>query len=111
LAGQLNALTAMPAREGGNTYDEGVVLNTAMAITAKSFFFNTGPTGQRALAAMTKKMAANVASDLPADVVARSEEYGRQVAAHIFAWSETDGGARIENMGFPLQYTISKEPG
>lgn len=111
LAGQLNGFTAVPAREPGKAYDEGVVLNTAMAITAKNFFSHTGPTGQRALAAMTKKMAADVASDVPPDVVARSEDYGRKVAGHILAWSADDGGAEIENMGFPREYAVSKEPG
>ena len=111
LAGQLNGLTAVPAREAGQSYDEGVVLNTAIAITAKKFFSNTGPTGQRALAAVTKKMASETAKDVPDDVAARSQAYGKQVADHIIAWSDTDGGAVIENMGFPLKYTVSKEPG
>lgn len=111
LAGQLNGLTAVPKREQGQTYDDGVILNAAMAITAKSYFSHTGPTGQRALAALTKKMADTVGKDVPADVVARSEDYGRKVAEHVIAWSETDGGAVIENMGFPRQYAVSKEPG
>jgi hypothetical protein len=111
LAGQLNGLSATPAREPGAVYDEAVILDTAMALQAKNFFSHTGPTGQRALAAMTKKMAAKVADDLPADVVARSEAYGRKVAEHILAWSEGDGGAEIRNMGFPLDYAVSKEPG
>jgi hypothetical protein len=111
LAGQLNGLTPLPAREAGKTYDEGMVLNTAIAITAKKYFSNTGPTGQRALAAVTKKMAAETAKDVPQDVVARSQAYGRQVADHIIAWSDKDGGAKIENMGFPLEFALSKEPG
>jgi PAP2 superfamily len=44
---------------------------------------------------------------LPADVVARSETHGRAVAEHILAWSRDDGGAVIENMGFPLQYELT----
>jgi len=111
LSGQLNGLTPVPVREEGATYDEGVILNTAMALTAKSYFSHTGPTGQRALAALTKKMAETVVKDVPADVVIRSEDYGRKVAEHIIAWSDTDGGAVVENMGFPLEYPVSKEPG
>jgi hypothetical protein len=111
LSGQLNALTPLPDRDADATYDEGVILNAAMAVTANTYFSNTGPTGQRALEAITRKMAESVAADLPADVVKRSEEYGRKVAGHIIAWSETDGGAVVENMGFPRDYTVSKEPG
>lgn len=111
LAGQLNELKPLPKREPGKAYDEGVILNAAMAMTAKTYFSNTGPTGQRALLALTSKMTERVAADLPADVVARSEDFGRKLAGHIIAWSETDGGAVIENMGFPREYAVSKEPG
>jgi hypothetical protein len=111
LAGQLNELKPLPAREQGKAYDEAVILNAAMSITANKFFSNTGPTGQRALLALTNKMSERVAQDLPEDVVSRSEDFGRKVAAHIIAWSDTDGGAVIENMGFPREYTLSKEPG
>jgi hypothetical protein len=111
LAGQLNELKPLPAREQGKAYDEAVILNAAMSITANKFFSNTGPTGQRALLALTNKMSERVAQDLPADVVSRSEDFGRKVADHIIAWSDTDGGAVIENMGFPREHTLSKEPG
>jgi hypothetical protein len=110
LAGQLNGLTPVPAREAGQAYDESVVLNAAIAVTAKNFFSHTGPTGQRALAAMTKKMAADVATDIPADVAARSVAYGNTLAAHILAWSQDDGGAKIDNMGFPREYKLTPGP-
>ncbi len=108
LAGQLNGLAQVPQREAGKTYDEAVVLQAAMAFAAQNFFENTGPTGQRALAALEAKLRAEAAAGLPADVVVRSEDYGRAVARHILAWSQDDGGAVIENMGFPLQYELTK---
>ncbi|MBL0370466.1 vanadium-dependent haloperoxidase [Rhizobium sp. KVB221] len=110
LAGQLNALTPAPQREAGKTYDEAVVLDAAIAFAAQNFFTHTGPTGQRALAAMSKKMRAKVADGLPDDVVARSEAHGKAVAEHILKWSETDGGAVVENMGFPLEYKLTPGP-
>ena len=110
LAGQLNGLTPTPKREPGKTYDEAVVLNAAITFAAQNFFTHTGPTGQRALAAMSKKMRANVTDGVTGDVAARSEQYGKAVAQHIFAWSETDGGAKIENMGFPLEYKLVAGP-
>ena len=51
-----------------------------------------------------------VTSGPPADVVARSEAYGQAVAAHILAWSQDDGGAVVENMGFPLEYKLTPGP-
>src|SRR5690606_20469387 len=47
LAGQLNGFEAVPVRAANAVYDEAVVLNAALAFTAKNFFSNTGPTGQR----------------------------------------------------------------
>jgi hypothetical protein len=110
LSGQLNGLTPSPSREVGKTYDEAVVLNSAIAFAAQSYFTHTGPTGQRALAAMSKKMRANVSDGVAADVVARSEAHGKAVAGHILEWSMTDGGAVIENMGFPLEYKLTPGP-
>ena len=108
LAGQLNGLTPAPQREAGKTYDEAVVLQAALAFAAQNFFENTGPTGQRALASLEAKLRTKATAGLPADVAVRSEDYGRAVAKHILAWSQDDGGAVIENMGFPLRYELTK---
>ena len=110
LAGQLNGLTAGPQREAGKAYDEAVVIHAAMDFAAQNFFENTGPTGHHAMAALKAKLQAEVSAGVPADVVARSEAYGRAVAAHILAWSQDDGGAVIENMGFPMTYELTKGP-
>ncbi len=111
LAGQLNELDAVPKREAGATYDELVVLDAAMGAAVASLFSNTGPTGQHAIAAAAKKWSVPAAEGVPADVVERSVAYGHAVAAHIGQWSLTDGGADIQNMGFPLQYDLPKGDG
>ncbi len=110
LAGQLNGLTPVPQREKGVAYDEAVVMQAALSSAAREFFGNTGPTGQRALKRMTEKLSSEVSAGLASDLVARSEAYGKSVTAHILAWSESDGGAKIENMGFPLEFTLNKGP-
>jgi hypothetical protein len=109
LAGQLNGLGAGPSREPGKLYSEAVVIQSAMAAAANNFFSNTGPTGQRALKAMEAKLGEKAAAGLPLDVAARSDAYGKALAAHILAWSATDGGAIVENMGFPYSYDL--QPG
>jgi hypothetical protein len=111
LAGQLNGLKPVPQREAGKTYDEALVLHASMAFAAQNFFENTGPTGQRALASLEAKLRMEVSVELPADVAVRSADYGRSVAKHILAWSQDDGGAVIENMGFPLHYELTKGAG
>lgn len=110
LAGQLNELQAGPQRAAGEIYDDAVVVQAAMASAVKNLFGNTGPTGQRAIASIEKKLRGEVMAAAPADVVARSEAHGRAVAEHILAWSLDDGGATVENMGFPLEYELTVGP-
>jgi len=110
LAGQVNGLTPPPSREDGATYDAAVALHAVLAASVAGYFSNTGPTGQRAMAAMTRKLGEQVAEGVAADVAARSQTYGQAVAAHILNWSLTDGGADITNMGFPYDFTPAKGP-
>lgn len=110
LAGQLNGFTPVAQREGGMAYDEAVVMQAALSSAAREFFGNTGPTGQRALKRMTEKLSAEVSAGLTPDLVARSHAYGESIAAHILAWSLQDGGAKVENMGFPLEFALGSRP-
>ena len=110
LAGQVQGLKPVPLREAGQEFHEAVVLHAALASIIRHLFANTGPTGQRAMNAMGSKLGAKVADGVASDVAARSEAYGRTVAAHIQAWAAEDGGAVIENMGFPLQMDLPNEP-
>ncbi len=109
LAGQVNGLTAVPAREAA-VYDENLVLHGVMCEAVFTFFGNTGPTGQRAMAAMKAKLGAKLAAGVAEDVVARSLAYGASVAKHIEEWSQSDGGAVIDNMGFPREWVLTAGP-
>jgi hypothetical protein len=109
LAGQLNALTPPPAREAA-PYDEACVLQSALAASAQAFFANTGPTGQRAMEKLKEHLGAKAMDGIEAGVVARSIAHGQAVAAHILAWSRDDGGAVVENMGFPQSFTPGTDP-
>ena len=110
LAGQLNALQPLPQRTADQTYDEFIALDSALASLMQNLFGNTGPTGQRAMAALEDKLHTDIAANAPADVAARSEAYGRAVADHIWKWSLDDGGAVVENMGFPERYDLKPGP-
>ena len=110
LAGQLNGMPAMPARQAGARYDEAIVLDSALAFATEHYFSHTGPTGQRAMAALKGKLAAATSADVPAEIVLRSSAYGELLAEVIYQWSLTDGGAVGENMGFPLDYALQPGP-
>jgi len=109
LSGQVTDLAALPARDPG-PHDAACVLHAALAAAAQAYFGNTGPTGQRAMAAMAERMGTKASDGIAADVVARSIARGEAVAAHILAWSLADGGAVVENMGFPQSYTPGANP-
>lgn len=110
LAGQLNGLTPVPARDPAVAYDEALVLNAAMERAVTAFFGNTGPSGQQAMARMAERKRARLSEGLDPAVVERSIAHGLAVAEHILAWSAEDGGAVIVNMGFPYDYTPNPGP-
>lgn len=109
LAGQLTDLPPLPDRAPG-AYDEPCVLHAALQAAVSALFANTGPTGQRAMEAMGRKLGETASAGIDSAVVARSVSHGQAIAAHLLAWAATDGGAVIENMGFPLSYSPGTRP-
>jgi hypothetical protein len=110
LVGQLHDLKALPKRNSGAAYDEAVVLDAALSSALLRFFDNTGPTGQRALKAMDVKFTPTVVSGVPADVVDRSQAYGRALTEAVGVWADGDGRSEVQNMGFPLEYKLKDGP-
>jgi hypothetical protein len=82
-----------------------------MSAVVTEMFLNTGPSGQRALAAQRDKLDAATAEGVDPAVVDRSRAYGSAIAAHILAWAADDGGREIVNMGFPPDYKLVEGPG
>lgn len=95
----------------GIVYDEAALLHEALATAAQDLFANTGPTGQRAMAAMTEKIRARIAEGKSEDRLSASRDLGVAIAAHVLAWSKSDGGAIIDNLGFPMVYELKEGPG
>ncbi len=108
LVGQITDLPPLPAPEG--EIDMAVALQAAYASGARAFFGNTGPSGQRAMAAMEARLAGRAGEGVAADVAAQSIAFGQAVATHVAAWADYDGGAVVENMGFPMAYTLTPGP-
>lgn len=110
-SGQLPGLTAVPQRASNTAYDLPNVLHAALLAAIMPLFSHTGPTGQRAIKAVARKLEGELASGLTSSRVKRSRAYGEAIARHVLAWSEGDGGAQVDNMGFPDTYTADKKPG
>ena len=111
LTGQLNGLTALPDRATGQGYDTAVILTAVMEGLIRDLFSNTGPTGQHAMQTLSARLAEQAAAGIAADVVAASRSYGATLAAAVLDWARSDGGAVIDNMGFPATYTLNPAPG
>jgi hypothetical protein len=111
LEGQINGLNALPRRDPARQYDDAVITHCVMATAVATFFGNTGPTGQRVIAAAQKKFKEDALKGLPGPVIDASLAYGEALAAAIIEWSRHDGGAVIENMGFPMAYALGTQPG
>ncbi|MEY4983334.1 MAG: hypothetical protein RIR62_1600, partial [Pseudomonadota bacterium] len=109
LAGQVTALPPCAALAAG--LDPAAVAQGALSRAVASFFGNTGPTGQRAMVAMQARIGERLTAALGAEALAKGQQAGAQVFDHILAYSATDGGAVVENMGFPLTYTPAPDPG
>lgn len=109
LAGQLNELTPLPKPQG--EVDEAVAMQAALTESVRSFFGNTGPSGQQAMDRMQEILDAQVTEGLSPEVVEASRAYGKAVADHILVWSQGDGGAVVENLGFPREWALNPEPG
>lgn len=109
LAGQVAGLTALPARDTA-PHDEACVLQGALSHAIAAHFGNTGPTGQRAMQAMEKRLSEVAMAGVGQDVADRSLAHGISVSQAILDWSASDGGAVIENMGFPYDYTLTEGP-
>ncbi len=110
LAGQLNELSLPPQRDPNAHYDEAAILHAALTHGVRNFFGNTGPTGQRAMNAMESQIETMVSASLDEQTLATSIAYGEAVAAHILEWSLTDGGALVENLGFPYEFEPGSSP-
>jgi membrane-associated phospholipid phosphatase len=110
LAGQLNGFTGVPQPVAGAIYDDATVVHAALSNSVSALFSNTGPTGQRALTAVTSRSLNTVSKGVPEEVLQRSLEYGKAVSAAVMKWAATDGGAEITNLGFPLSYPRASSP-
>jgi PAP2 superfamily len=91
LAGQLNGLSGLPTVDPAQSYNWALSANAALAAINRSLFANATPAG---FATIDSLEAANLAAfkgSLGDEANRRSVEFGKQVAAAVFAWSKTDG--------------------
>lgn len=104
LVGQLRDLMPLPHDAAGAHLPH--VMHAALERAITDFFGNTGPTGQRAIKAMSRKISAALVGTVEDAKAAAAEDLGRAIATHVFEWSKSDGGHVVDNLGFPASYTL-----
>jgi hypothetical protein len=90
LAGQLNDLASVPQPDPEQEHEWRVVVNAASARLLDGLFAGSPPTLAR-VEELRASIHAELARDVPAAVLDRSEAQGMRVADAILAWSKTDG--------------------
>lgn len=105
LVAQLPKLQPLPVRQPDAKFDAAIVLHAAFQTAAQILFSHTGPTGQRAMKAVTRKLDMELAGSVSGSRMKRSRDPGQALARHILNWAMKDGGSEIVNMGFPKHFT------
>ena len=110
LAGLLPGLDRTP-RTGEGDLCWPVAANAALAAILRSLFPTTSEANKAAIDALESSIGTGWQHRLPRPVYARSVSHGRAVAAHVFAWSTTDGGHEGFLRNFPIDYIPPTGPG
>lgn len=94
----------LPTLDRTLPYSPELALNAGQAYMLNALYSYTRNTSR--IDSLSEAIHQLYASRYPADVVARSEQYGRGVAETIFQWSLTDGGHQAQERNFPAGYVV-----
>ena len=89
--GKWNGLTGLPQADIFKPYYWPASVNTSLAFMNRSIFINANATDKAAIDSLEAALNASYASTENAEIVARSDSFGKAVATAVFNWSETDG--------------------
>ncbi|RYF87939.1 MAG: hypothetical protein EOO03_09530, partial [Chitinophagaceae bacterium] len=91
LGGQLNELPEMPETEPGKAYHWAASANAALASINRSLFPNTTQANKDMMNQLENELEQQYAQQTNPQVLQRSIDFGRAVAAIVFNWAQTDG--------------------
>ncbi len=89
--GKWNGLTGLPQADIFKPYYWPASVNTSLAFMNRSIFINANAANKAAIDSLEAALNASYASTANAEIVARSDSFGKAVAIAVFNWSETDG--------------------
>src|SRR5690606_18475811 len=88
LVGQLDGLTWLPAVQEGAPYHWPLVANSALASINRRLFAHGGAAVRGSIDGLEETIRTRYETTVPLDVIRRSTQRGRAVAATVFAWSK-----------------------
>ncbi|MGN6530282.1 MAG: vanadium-dependent haloperoxidase [Ginsengibacter sp.] len=89
--GKWNGLTGLPQAEFLKKYYWPASVNASLASINREIFTNASTTDKAAIDSLESALNASYLSAQNADVITRSNDFGKNVATAIFNWSQTDG--------------------
>ncbi len=106
LQGKLNGLTNLPVTERFKVYYWPASVNTSLASMSRNIYTTASTVDKAAIDSLESALNAAFTTSCDADILSRSNAFGKAVADAVFAWSETDG---YKNQS--LAYTPPVGPG
>jgi hypothetical protein len=91
LASQLNGLSSLPVADKTQAYNWALSANAAMAAINRGLFATTSAANKATIDSLEAANAVAYQAGASAEAQARSSDFGKKVAAAVFAWSLTDG--------------------
>ncbi|RYZ24806.1 MAG: phosphatase PAP2 family protein [Chitinophagaceae bacterium] len=86
-----NGLTGLPQPEKSKNYYHPANVNAAMAAINKAMFPNASVTDKAAIDSLETALTSSFLTSESQALITSSSQYGKAVAAAVFAWAETDG--------------------
>ena len=105
LAGQLQALSALPKPEAGKVYNWALSANAAQAEILRSLYMNMSATSKTTVDSLETILRVAF-KDADETVNERSVAFGKSMARALYDWSKTDGGDAGYSHNFPTDYVV-----
>jgi hypothetical protein len=111
IAGQLNGLQTLTSPEPDMPYNWLLSLNASQAEILRKIYNQTSDKNKARIDSLETSIKHTFSRDVDEATVARSAEFGKNIATTIFEWSLTDGGHRGYLANFDKKLTMPSEPG
>lgn len=104
LMAQLDAAPALPSVNTDLEYYWPAAANAAFAESMRGLFKSALNVRIQRIDSLENAINSQLAAGVNGEVMARSQAYGKKVAAAIYEWSKTDGGDEAYLKNFPASY-------